>query len=70
MQTESTHLRNTKKMTFSINKRIKVFRRMAYGFRDDQYFLSKIRASSPEFGDEPILLGGLSARSDCCANSW
>jgi transposase len=30
-----------------INNRIKVIKRMAYGFRDDQYFFLKIRAAFP-----------------------
>ncbi len=30
-----------------INNKIKVIKRMAYGFRDDQYFFLKIRAAFP-----------------------
>jgi transposase len=30
-----------------INNKIKVIKRMAYGFRDEQYFFLKIRASFP-----------------------
>ncbi|MFC4344550.1 transposase, partial [Cupriavidus numazuensis] len=30
-----------------INNRIKVIKRMAYGFRDDHYFFLKIRAAFP-----------------------
>ncbi len=30
-----------------INNRIKVIKRMAYGFRDDDYFFLKIRAAFP-----------------------
>ncbi|WP_425502569.1 transposase [Roseospira goensis] len=30
-----------------INNRIKVIKRMAYGFRDDAYFFLKIRAAFP-----------------------
>ena len=33
-----------------INSRIKVIKRIAYGFRDDAYFFLKIRASFPELG--------------------
>jgi transposase len=36
-----------------INNKIKVIKRMAYGFRDDDYFFLKKRAPSPEIGDEP-----------------
>ena len=42
-----------------INNKIKVIKRMAYGFRDDAYFFLKIRAAfpggphSPELGEEP-----------------
>ncbi|HEY2943750.1 MAG TPA: transposase, partial [Vicinamibacteria bacterium] len=31
-----------------INNKIKVIKRMAYGFRDDAYFFLKIRAAFPE----------------------
>ena len=30
-----------------INNRIKVIKRMAYGFRDQEYFFLKIRAAFP-----------------------
>ena len=30
-----------------INNKIKVIKRMAYGFRDDEYFFLKIRAAFP-----------------------
>jgi transposase len=30
-----------------INNKIKVIKRMAYGFRDDKYFFLKIRAAFP-----------------------
>jgi transposase len=30
-----------------INNKIKVIKRMAYGFRDDHYFFLKIRAAFP-----------------------
>ena len=30
-----------------INNRIKVIKRMAYGFRDDAYFFLKVRAAFP-----------------------
>ena len=33
-----------------INNKIKVIKRMAYGFRDDQYFFLKIRAAFPGDG--------------------
>ena len=33
-----------------INNKIKVIKRMAYGFRDDQYFFLKIRAAFPGVG--------------------
>ena len=33
-----------------INNKIKVIKRMAYGFRDDQYFFLKIRAAFPGIG--------------------
>lgn len=33
-----------------INNKIKVIKRMAYGFRDDAYFFLKIRAASPRLG--------------------
>ena len=33
-----------------INNRIKVIKRMAYGFLDDKYFFLKIRAAFPEIG--------------------
>ena len=36
-----------------INNKIKVIKRMAYGFRDDAYFFLKIRQPSPVFGEEP-----------------
>lgn len=31
-----------------INNKIKVIKRMAYGFRDDEYFFLKVRQASPE----------------------
>ncbi|TCP07373.1 transposase, partial [Crenobacter luteus] len=31
-----------------INNRIKVMKRMAYGYRDSEYFFLKIRAAFPE----------------------
>jgi len=30
-----------------INNRIKVIKRMAYGFQDDEYFFQKLRAAFP-----------------------
>jgi transposase len=33
-----------------INNKIKVIKRMAYGFRDDHYFFLKIRAAFPGVG--------------------
>ena len=33
-----------------INNKIKVIKRMAYGFRDDEYFFLKIRDAFPGFG--------------------
>lgn len=33
-----------------INNRIKVIKRIAYGFRDDAYFFLKIRAAFPGVG--------------------
>jgi transposase len=33
-----------------INNKIKVIKRMAYGFRDDEYFFLKIRAAFPGIG--------------------
>lgn len=33
-----------------INNRIKVIKRVAYGFRDDAYFSLKIRAAFPGLG--------------------
>ena len=33
-----------------INNKIKVIKRMAYGFRDDAYFFLKIRAAFPSVG--------------------
>ena len=33
-----------------INNKIKVIKRMAYGFRDDDYFFLKIRAAFPGIG--------------------
>ena len=33
-----------------INNKIKVIKRMAYGFRDDQYFFLKIRDAFPGIG--------------------
>ena len=33
-----------------INNKIKVIKRMAYGFRDDEYFFLKIRAAFPGNG--------------------
>ena len=33
-----------------INNKIKVIKRMAYGFRDDAYFFLKIRAAFPGVG--------------------
>ncbi|MDQ2890479.1 MAG: transposase, partial [Gemmatimonadota bacterium] len=32
-----------------INNKIKVLKRMAYGYRDDAYFFLKIRAAFPGF---------------------
>ena len=40
-------------LTEGVNNKIKVIKRMAYGFRDDAYFLLKIRVAFPEFGEEP-----------------
>lgn len=37
-----------------INNKIKVIKRMAYGFRDEAYFFLKSRAAFPEFGEEPF----------------
>ena len=34
-------------MIEGINNKIKVIKRMAYGFRDDEYFFLKIRAAFP-----------------------
>lgn len=36
-----------------ITNRIKVLKRMAYGYRDHAYFFLKIRAAFPELPDEP-----------------
>jgi transposase len=38
------------KLVEGINNKIKVIKRMAYGFRDDAYFLLKIRAAFPGVG--------------------
>ncbi|GAB7545327.1 hypothetical protein CS8_050070 [Cupriavidus sp. 8B] len=40
-------------MVESINNTIKVIKRRAYGYRDEEYFFLKIRAAFPEFLDEP-----------------
>jgi transposase len=44
-----------------VNNRIKVIKRMAYGFRDSEYFFLKIKAAFPGKRDEPIF--SRSARS-------
>ena len=36
-----------------VNNRIKVIKRMAYGFRDSEYFFLKIKAAFPGKRDEP-----------------
>ena len=36
-----------------INNKIKVIKRVAYGYRDDDYFSSKSEPLSPEIPDEP-----------------
>jgi transposase len=38
------------KLVEGINNKIKVIKRMAYGFRDDAYFFLKIRAAFPGHG--------------------
>ena len=47
-----------------INNKIKVIKRMAYGFRDDDYFFLKIRAAFPGIGrrtkKKPRSVGGAS----------
>lgn len=40
-----------------MNNKIKVMKRMAYGYRDLDYFFLKLRAASPEIRDEPKILG-------------
>ena len=37
-----------------VNNRIKVIKRMAYGFRDSEYFFLKIKAAFPGKRDEPF----------------
>ncbi|MDN3526389.1 transposase [Halomonas sabkhae] len=43
-----------------MNNRIKVIKRMAYGYRDTEYFFLKIRAALPAKCDEPIFSGDAS----------
>ena len=38
-----------------VNNRIKVIKRMAYGFRDSEYFFLKIKAAFPGKRDEPFM---------------
>ena len=40
-----------------INNKIKVIKRMAYGYRDHAYFFLKIRVPSPEVCHEPFFGG-------------
>ena len=40
-----------------INNKIKVIKRMAYGFRDDEYFSSRSELPFPEIPDEPKIPG-------------
>ena len=37
-----------------VNNRIKVIKRMAYGFRDSEYFFLKIKAAFPESAMNPF----------------
>ncbi|EHF08508.1 hypothetical protein HMPREF1030_05905 [Pseudomonas aeruginosa] len=39
-----------------INNRIKVIKRMSYGYRDSEFFFMKIKAESPVFREEPCFL--------------
>ena len=41
-----------------INNKIKVIKRMAYGYRDDEYFFLRFERRFPEFGEEPSEKGG------------
>lgn len=56
-----------------INNKIKVIKRMAYGFRDDAYFFLKIRAAFPELGEEPFFRtagdASFSIRTACAHDS-
>ena len=45
-----------------VNNRIKVIKRMAYGFRDSEYFFLKIKAAFPGKRDEPFCDGLSGAR--------
>jgi len=56
-----------------INNKIKVLKRIAYGYRDDHYFFLKIRAAfqdlPPQIPDEPFLLVIASSVRKGCARS-
>lgn len=48
-----------------INSTIKVVKRRAYGYRDEEYFYLKIRAAFPEFLDEPNGMVTPTLRAGC-----
>lgn len=37
-----------------INNRIKMIKRMVYGYRDSEFFFMKIKAAFPVFREEPF----------------
>lgn len=43
-------LHDARRVDEGINNRIKVIKRIAYGYRDDAYFFLKIRAAFPGVG--------------------
>ena len=51
----SAHFHMHTSVLEGVNNRIKVIKRMAYGFRDSEYFFLKIKAAFPGKRDEPFM---------------
>ena len=51
----SAHFHMHTSVLEGVNNRIKVIKRMAYGFRDSEYFFLKIKAAFPGKRDEPFI---------------
>ena len=58
----SAHFHMHTSVLEGVNNRIKVIKRMAYGFRDSEYFFLKIKAAFPGKRDEPKMPAALQHR--------